>query len=155
MTEEEPVITAEQQRQLGINLFNYTWTLIDKPDRTADEDDEMIHVAHASAYHWRQVGQPLNFARSDWLLSRVYALLNRPEAAIYHGQHSLAICLDEGIGDFDLAFAYEALARAYAIGGQLAESARYLEEARSAGRQIKEEDDRQYFVGELDSIPTA
>jgi hypothetical protein len=154
MTEDESVISPAQHRQLGIDLFNYTWTLIDKPDRTADDDDEMIHVAHASAYHWRQVGQPLNFARSDWLLSRVYALLNRPEAAIYHGRHSLAICLAEGIGDFDLAFAYEALARAYAIGGQMDESARYLEEAQAAARQIKEEDDRQYFVGELESIPT-
>ncbi len=153
MAETKPVITPEQHRQLGIDLFNYTWTLIDRPDRSTEEGDEMIHVAHASAYHWRQVGEPLNFARSDWLLSRVYALLDRPEAAIYHGHHSLAICQIEGIGDFDLAFAYEALARAHAIAGQSADARRFLNQAREAGQRISEDDDRQYFMSELESIP--
>ncbi len=152
MTEKMPAISNDQHRQLGVDLFNDTWTLIDKQERSADESDEMIHVAHASAYHWRQVGAPLNFARSDWLLSRVYALLNRPEAALYHGQHSLDICLAAGIGDFDLAFAYEALARAHAVAGQALEAEAYLVQAREAGRQIAEEDDRQYFFAELESI---
>jgi peptidoglycan/xylan/chitin deacetylase (PgdA/CDA1 family) len=154
MTEEGPVISDEQHRQLGADLFNHTWTLIDKQDHSADEADEMIHTAHASAYHWRQVGQPVHFARSDWQLSRVYALLNRPEAALYHARHSLAICQAAGIGDFDLAFAYEALARASAIGGRPAEAQAYLAQARDAGQQIKEEDDRQYFFAELESIPS-
>jgi hypothetical protein len=153
VSEKKPVITAEQHRQLGIDLFNYTWTLIDKEDRSADGADEMIHTAHASAYHWRQVGQPLNFARSDWQLSRVYALLGRPEAAIYHAQHSLDTCLAHGIGDFDLAFAYEALARAYAIAGDAARAGDSLALAREAGSQIEEDDDRQYFLSELETIP--
>lgn len=152
MSEKEPVITPEQQRQLGIDLFNYTWTLIDKMDRTADDADEMIHVAHASAYHWRQVGIPLNFARSDWLLSRVYAILDRPEAAIYHAHHSLDVCQAESIGDFDLAFAFEALARAYALNGQMTEARKYLQQARDAGQLTEEEDDRQYFAAELKTI---
>lgn len=152
MTEKASVLGGEQHRQLGIDLFNYTWTLIDKPDRSAEESDEMIHAAHASAYHWRQVGEPLNFARSDWLLSRVYALLERPEAALYHAQRSLDTCLEKNIGDFDLAFAYEALARAYAAAGLAVEAKAYLAQAREAGQQIQEEDDRQYFFAELKSI---
>jgi len=154
MSEKVPPITPQQQRQLGVELFNYTWTLIDKADRSAEEDDEMIHVAHASAYHWRQVGEPVNFARSDWQLSRVYALLRRPEAALYHGRHSLDICLAQNIGDFDLAFAYEALARANAIAGQPDQARAYLTQAHEAGQQIEEDDDRQYFFAELGSIPT-
>src|SRR4051812_28011006 len=39
-------------RQLGVDLFNHTWTLLEKENRTPDEDDEMVHAAHASAYHW-------------------------------------------------------------------------------------------------------
>lgn len=38
-------------RQLGIDLFNHTWELLDKPNRTRDEDDAMIHAAHASRFH--------------------------------------------------------------------------------------------------------
>lgn len=154
MTEKKSVVSDEQHRQMGIDLFNSTWTLIDRPNRTVDEADEMIRVAHASAYHWRQVGRPLNFARSDWLLSRVYALLDRPEAAAYHAQRCLDICQAANIGDFDLAFAYEALARASAIGGQNDTAGEYLALARVAGEQIEDDDDRQYFFAELGSIRT-
>ena len=49
-------LDPEAQRRLGIDLFNRTWTLIERPARTPAEDDELLHCAHASAYHWAQVG---------------------------------------------------------------------------------------------------
>ncbi len=153
MPEDKTPVTPAMHRQLGVDLFNYTWTLIDKSDRSPDEAETMIHAAHASAYHWRQVGKPLNFARSDWQISRVYVALNRPEAALYHAQHCLEICEAEGIGDFDLAFSYEALARSYAIGAQQDEAQKYLKLAREAGEEIKKEDDRNYFFDELATLP--
>jgi hypothetical protein len=39
---------AEWHRQQAIDLFNFTWTLIDKPDRTAAAD-EVVARAHACA----------------------------------------------------------------------------------------------------------
>ena len=68
-------LDAETERRLGVDLFNKTWTLMEKTDRTLEEDDEMIHCAHASAYHWLQVGTPANRARSEWQCSRVHAIL--------------------------------------------------------------------------------
>jgi hypothetical protein len=153
MSAEKSTITPATHRQLAVDLFNYTWTLLDKSDRSPDEADLMVHAAHASAYHWRQVGEPLNFARSDWQLSRVYAVLNRPEPALYHAHHCLETCAAEGIEDFDLAFAYEALARASAVGGDQDEAQRYLQLAQEAGKVIKKKGDRQYFVDELATIP--
>ena len=155
MPEDKIAITPAMHRQLGVDLFNYTWTLIDKPERTPDDDEMMAHAAHASAYHWRQVGTPLNFSRSDWQISRVYAVLNRPEAALYHAQHCLAICETEGIADYDLAFAYEALARSYAIGGQGEKAKGNMALAQKAGEQIKKKGDRDYFFDELATIQIA
>ena len=140
-------------RQLGVDLFNFTWSLMDKSQRTLDEIEVMVHAAHASAYHWRQVGSPLNFERSDWQISRVYALLERPEAALYHAELCLSICQAEDIGDFDLAFAYEAVARAHAVGGRPEKAQEYIYKAREAGEQIKKKDDRDYFFDELGTIP--
>jgi hypothetical protein len=153
MSAEKTTITPAIHRQLGVDLFNYTWTLLDKSDRSPGEADSMIHAAHASAYHWHQVGEPLNFVRSDWQLSRVYAVLNRPEPALYHARHCLEICEAEGIEDFDLAFAYEALARANAIDQNHDQSQHYLQLAREAGELIQKKDDRQYFVDELATVP--
>ena len=130
-------------RQLGVDLFNRTWTLMEQPDRTPDEDALMIHVAHASAYHWLQVGAPENIARSHWQCSRMYTVLGRAEPAIYHARLVLDVCERHGIGDWDLAFAYEALARAYAVAGDSAESARWLARARAASADIAAEEDRE------------
>jgi len=44
-------------RQLGVDLFNQTWTYLDKPERTAEDDDAMIHAAYASRYHWSQASE--------------------------------------------------------------------------------------------------
>ena len=58
-------MTHEQHKKLGIDLFNATWDLIDKADRTEAENFEMIHAAHASAYHWLKAGgDATNQARS-------------------------------------------------------------------------------------------
>jgi len=48
-------------------------------------------------------------------VSRVYAVLGRAEPARHHAQRVLDVCLENGIGDWDLGFAYEALARAAAV----------------------------------------
>jgi hypothetical protein len=145
-------LTPEAERQLAVDLFNGVWTLLDKPDRTPEEDDMMLHAAHASRYHWGNVGEPVNFVRGEWQISRVYSVLKRAEPAHYHARRSLALCLANNIGDFDLAFAYEALARAAMIAEDEEELRRYLELARAAGGKIAEEDDKQVFQSDLATI---
>lgn len=63
------------------------------------------------------VGTPLHFARGEWLISRVYSILGRYEPALHHAMKSMELCLNGNLGDFDRGFAYEAVARAYAAGG--------------------------------------
>ncbi|MEM2102674.1 MAG: hypothetical protein QXM22_04095 [Candidatus Bathyarchaeia archaeon] len=38
---------------------------IDKKDRTREEDDKMVHAAHASRFHWGEIGTPLEFERGE------------------------------------------------------------------------------------------
>jgi hypothetical protein len=157
MTDESSLATSDDQlamhRKLAADLFNGTWTLIDKPDRTPDEEALMVHQAHASAYHWLQVGTAENFARSHWLCSRVYCVVGRGEPALYHARLVRDICERNGIGDWDLAFAYEALSRAHAVAGNHAESMHWLEQARDASAAIAEDSDRQLLLSDLATIP--
>jgi hypothetical protein len=139
-------------KKLGIELFNKTWDLIDKEEKTQEEIDRMIHSAHASRYHWEFLGEPVNFARGEWQISRVYALVNRAEPCLYHAKRCLQITLDNDLKDFDLGFAYEAMARAYAIAGDKEETAKYLSMAETAAEQIAKDGDREYFMSELKSI---
>jgi hypothetical protein len=150
----DPGLNPATHRQVGIALFNQTWTLIGLEGRTEEQDSEMIHTAHASAYHWMQVGTAVNRARSEWQCSRVYALLGRAEPALVHARRSLDFCKREGIGDFDLAFAYEALARAHAVAGDSGEAERWLEQARTAAAEIAEDDDRRLLLSDLETVST-
>lgn len=143
-------------RAIGIDLFNRTWDLMGKQDRTVEEDDAMLHMAHASAHHWRAEGTGAtaeNLARSEWQVSRVYTVLGRGEPAGYHARRCLEICQANGIGDWDLAFAYEALARAASVAGDLPAARSWVEQARRAAGDIAEDEDRDAVLADLATIP--
>ncbi len=144
--------TAQTHRRLAAELFNHVWSLLEKRDRDQADDDRMLHAAHASRFHWGEIGEPINFARGEWQVSRVYAVLGRAEPALFHARCCLKLCQQHAIGDFDLAFAYEALARASAVAGRPEDAARYAELARHAGEQIAEQDDRDIFFADLATI---
>jgi DNA-binding transcriptional MerR regulator len=151
--ETEPTDDRERHKYWAKTLFNDTWRLMEKEDRTPDEDAQMIHQTHASAYHWLQVGTPENFARSHWQCSRVYCVLGRAEPALYHAKFVLDICQRHGIGDWDLAFAYEALARAHAVAGDKEEARRWVEQARLASVDIAADEEREILLSDLETIP--
>ena len=140
----------------GADLFNKTWTLLTKPDRTRDEDDEMVHCAHASAYYWRQVGTAANRARSEWQCSRVYAVLGRPEQALHHARRCLEIVEenpDGSIEDWDEPAAREALARASVAAGDLEEARLQTGRGRELAARIADEEDRTIILADLEELP--
>jgi hypothetical protein len=145
---------SEDRRRLAVDLFNHVWTLLDKADRTPEEDDEMVHAAHASRLHWAEVGARVNLVRGEWQISRVYATLGRPEPALYHAKRCLELCEGAELEDFDLPYAYEALARAHAIAGNWKERDRYEKLARDAGERIADADDREHFLADLSTLPS-
>jgi hypothetical protein len=139
-------------RQLGVDLFNRVWALLENEERTPEQADELVHTVHSSAYHWRQVGSPENFARSEWQCSRVYAVLGRPECALHHARRCLELCEQNGIGDWDLGFAYEALARSHAVAGDGAETRHWLARAQEQAGRVAEDDDREHLLADLSAI---
>lgn len=139
-------------KKMAVDLFNYVWTFLDLESRTSEQEQTMIHAAHASRYHWEQIGKPVNRIRGDWQLSRVYAVCERSEPSLYHAKKCLDVCLEEQIGDFDLAFAYEAMARAHKIAGSKAQEEEYKKLALQACEDIQHEEDRDLVLGDLSSI---
>jgi hypothetical protein len=137
---------------LAITLFNETWELIDKQNRTEAETITMLHKAHTSCYLWREANKPLNNARGEWQVSRVYSILGEGRLALLHGAYSLALCLDNGIGDFDLAFGYEAVARAYKALGDEALQEEHKQLGLNACESIADNDDRDYTLGNFEDL---
>jgi len=140
-------------RKIGADLFNYTWSLLDKTRRSPLEAEEMLHAAHASRYHWGRAGRPLHISVGEWQVSRVYATLGRAEPARYHGRRALEVALKNRLGRFYVAYAHEALARAAAVAGDRRERDRQLRAARRIGAGVRDRDDRRMLEEDLATIP--
>ena len=115
----------------------------------------MLHAAHGSRFHWGEVGAPVNLVRGEWQVSRVYAVLGRAEPALHHAARCLALAENAaGLEDWDLPFAYEALARAHLVAGEEVEARGYARHARELAARIAETDDREHTLGELADLPS-
>jgi hypothetical protein len=139
-----------EHRRLGVDLFNEVWRLLE----SREDDDRMLHAAHASRFHWGEAPEckPVNLARGEWQVSHVYTVLGRAEPALWHAGRCLEHCERNGIGDWDLAYAYEALARAHALAGD-GEAASWKAKARAAGDAIADPADREHFDEDFLTLP--
>jgi tetratricopeptide (TPR) repeat protein len=120
-----------------------------------DEATATTKSAPGTRYHWGQVPgvTPAHLARGEWQVSRVYAVLGRPESALHHARRVLDLCQENNIGDWDLAFAYEALARAHAVAGDAAQARHYADQALAATKDIAEVGERELVLADLETIP--
>ncbi len=150
-----PSLGPETHQALGAGLFNRTWDLLEVEGRTDDQDDELIDTAHASAWHWRQVGHAANAARGHWLCARVYAVLGRGEPAVHHARRATEILAagGEGIEDWDLAAAAEAMARALVVSGDLDGAREWKARAVAALEAVKDAEDRSVIERDLATLP--
>ena len=110
-------------------------------------------VAHTSLYHWLQVGTAVHQQRGEWMLAKVYTVLGMADIAILHARRCLALTenYQDQMEDFDRAFAYEGIARASALSGNQQEANKYLEMAQAAGEAILDTEDKEIFMGDLNS----
>ncbi len=122
------------------------WQLIEKPNRTPDDNEQMIQLAQASLWHWTQRSDcsDKNLSIGYWQASRVYALLGEAENARKYAQYCLGKTpVDE---PFYLGYAYEALARAESIADNSAKAKKHLTEAWCHAGRITDVEDKQLLV---------
>jgi hypothetical protein len=152
VSEEKTYTEPEAHRFFAVRYNGATWNLLEKPDRTKEEDELMIYTAHASCCHWLAAGTGLHHQRGEWLIARVYSALGIAEAALRHANRCLELTHQHAdlMEDFDLAFAYECVARANAVAGDRTEALKYAALAQKAGEAIKKEEDRKIFFAEFE-----
>ncbi len=150
---ERAELPAAEERRLAKDLFNLVWELLEQPGRTQAEDDRMVHAAHASRYHWGQVGGAEQLAVGEWQCARVYAVLGRAEPALHHARRCAGIAAEANLPDWLVASSHEALARAYVAAGDRPAAAAELARAREALARVSDPEDRQVVESDLAGIP--
>ena len=83
-------------RHFAATNFNRCWELIEKGERSPEDEEQMLLLAQSSLWHWTQRGdlEPDNLSIGHWQLSRVNALLGRHEESLRHAPRSLEIARD-------------------------------------------------------------
>ena len=154
MSEDPGFDIKAAHRYFAARCFNQAWDLIDKPDRTPQEDEEMLRLAFASHWHWtqREDYSPEKASVGYWQIARIYALLRQVENARRYGQLCLEASQAEGVGPFYRGYANEALARAEAVAGDREKTEQYRSAAKAAAEQVAEAEDREVLLADLETI---
>lgn len=145
--------SSEDERSLAAQLFNQTWELLQHENRSPRDDDRMIHLAHASRFHWDNVGTDQHRAVGEWQVSRVYATLGHGASAVHHARRAVEYAGGEGIDDWVLASAYEGLSRAFASAGDQGQAQAAKARAVQLLTAIVDDDDRAIIQADIDSLP--
>ena len=139
----------EFHRKTARDCFNHAWDYLDRKERSPLDEEQMLHLAHASRFHWGLVGSPRNRAVGDWQISRIYAALNQPGLSLQFAKSSLEICQKNDLQEV-LATAFEAIARAYAVARDYSSARSYIEKAREQLSRVSlEEEDRETYLGQI------
>lgn len=140
-------------RRFAMQCNNRAWAL-SVMARTPEQDAEMLSAAHASAWHWGQIGTELQRMRAAMLLAEVHALLG-------HGATALALAgpmRDYFVGaagtpDWELAFAHGIHAHAAARAGDARSHAGSHAAAQAALAVISDPEDRAIVEQTFAHIP--
>lgn len=142
---------AFAHRRFSGMAFNRAWDLLDKPDRTPRENDEMLAATFASLWHWlnRPDATDLNLSIGYWQVSRVFAVLGDGPNAVAWGERCLAVSQNQP--PFYLAYAHEALARGYRVLGDDAKKHEHLATAKKLAETVEEAGERSALEADLNS----
>jgi hypothetical protein len=129
------------------------WQLLETPSRSQAEDDEMLHAAHASLYHWLQVGAESHHQRGEWMIARVHLTLGNAAEALRHARRCMELTEKNRaqMQDFDIAYANEGMARASALVGDHPAARHFHFIATAAGKAIADKENRDIFMADLNS----
>lgn len=140
-------------RRFGSEANNRAWALAEQRSRTADEDDEMLHAAHAALYHWRQVGTERNVALARMLLGHVHAQLHDGARAREHAEAAFAFVASHASEPWERAFAHAVLANAAFACNDAQAHRTHHRIAGELGAGLENQEERRIFDATFNVIP--
>jgi hypothetical protein len=141
-------------KYFSAECFNRAWDYIEKPVRTAEEDDQMLQLSLASLWHWtqREDHTPTNLSVGYWQVARVYALLQQAEQSTHYGQLCLEASQAESVLPFYRGYAYEALARAALAADEHNELEKLLTQAHQVAASLTDPEEKKQLLQDLATI---
>lgn len=141
------------QRAIAVERYNHCWHLLEKADRTRNEDTELLTSAFVSRYYWSLVGGTEQCIIGDWMISRAAASVGEGGLALRFALLANDHSMEAEASDWLIASTAEGLARAYAASGDLESRDRWITAAEFLIEAIVDPEDRQLIASQLASVP--
>ena len=148
-----PEDAALWQRRLASQANNRAWSLAEALRRSPEEDEEMLHAAHAAMHFWKIIGKPSNHAHAAQLLAHVYALLKLPGPATHYLSKSLPYFLKNDCAPSELAFAHAVAANVASAEGNAEAYTKHYSQAQAIIAQVANPEERKILNATLRVIP--
>jgi hypothetical protein len=139
-------------RRFAVASNNRAWDL-SVQSRSSAEDQEMLNVAHTSAWHWSKVGTELNRMRATMLLAEVHALLGFGKSALSYAEEMRNYFLRVGAPDWETAFVHVVHANAAFAAGETAKHRMSYELAAAAIGTVSNEEERCVVASTFSHVP--
>jgi uncharacterized protein YndB with AHSA1/START domain len=146
---EDDGLAPDRHRELAVAVNNSIWPMLQMPERTTREGEELLRRAYTAAFHWSQTPKstPENEIRANYMIGKAWLALGRPKDALTYGDRMIEDCLTHRIGDFDLAYAHELRARALLALGREEEGREAV--ARALAVEVSDDEDREIVEQDL------
>jgi hypothetical protein len=155
MTAALAALSQDEHRTQAVAYFNAAWDLIETPDRTAEQDRDMLTLAFASRQHWLEAGGTAeNLTVSDWQVAHTASLAGLADVALAFARAAVDRAESNDLPTWMKASAHEGLARAHAVAGDSANFAYEADLTRALLEKVADDDDRELVESQLASIPT-
>jgi hypothetical protein len=141
-------------KYFSADCFNRCWDMIDMPTRSEEQREDMLLLAGASLWHWKQRGDclPENLSVAYWQMGRVYVLAGRAEMAREWAKKCLEISIGKKLPPFYLGYAYEVMADSAFLSGDGDASEEHLRAATEQASMVEDDESRSYLKADLEAL---
>ena len=148
-----PEETSLWQRRLASQANNRAWTLAELASRTAEEEEELLHAAHAAAYFWNLIGHDSQKAHAALLAAHAHATLRMPKSAQRFLNRALAGFAAQALAPWEQVLLSAVRAHVAAVSGQTQEHRTQYRAAMAGLASLADPDDRSILEATLRVLP--
>jgi hypothetical protein len=147
-------MTSIDDKVLASQLFNRCWELLERDERSEDDNVELLTSALTSRFHWLNAGGTEQWIIADWMVARAAGATGSPGAALRFAIRAYEAARASGSPDWLVASSAEGVARAYAVAGNVEEFTNWAALAGRLAEVIVDAENRTLIESQLADIPT-
>jgi hypothetical protein len=147
------VTEALDHRAVAVETYNRCWDLLEKEQRSTEDDVDLLTCAFASRHHWRIVGGAPQAITADWMISRAAAEIGNADLAVDFARRAFDGVQVGTHPAWLRASVFEGLGRAHAAAGDPTLRDQYVSLAWLVLEQEPDPENRAVIEDQLRSVP--